>query len=84
MTDTPKHINDLHLKLWLKKPPGERLYQAIIDIDAMRNALRDAKRKLGLPLGDLDPVGEIEQRNLAKKNESGKASAKRDAPLDIL
>ena len=58
MTDTPQHIEDLQLKLWLEKTPGERLYQAIIDIDAMRMALIDAKKKLDLPLGDLDPVGE--------------------------
>ncbi len=58
MTDTPQHIKDIHLKLWLEKSPGERLYQAIIDIDVMRIALRNAKKKLGLPLGDLDPVGE--------------------------
>jgi hypothetical protein len=58
MTDTPQHIKDIHLKLWLAKPQGERLYQAIKDIEVMREALRDAKKKLGLPLGDLDPVGE--------------------------
>lgn len=58
MIDTTQHIKDLQLKLWLDKSPGERLYQAIIDIEAMRKALRDAKEKLGLPLGDLDPVGE--------------------------
>ena len=58
MIDTPQHIKNLQLKLWLEKPPGERLCQTIIDIDAMRIALREAKKKLGLPLGDLDPVGE--------------------------
>ena len=59
MTDTPQHIKDLQLKLWLAKSPGERLYQAIKDIDDMRKALRDVKKRLGLPLGDLDPVGEL-------------------------
>jgi len=44
MTDTPQHIKDLQLQLWLSKSPGERLYQAINDIEAMRNALRDAKK----------------------------------------
>ncbi len=66
MTDTPQHISDIHLKLWLAKSPGERLYQAIKDIEAMREAPRDAKNKLGLPLGDLDPVGEY----LKKKEEN--------------
>ena len=64
MTDTPQHIKALHLKLWLEKTPGERLYQAIKDIDNMRQALRDVKKRMGLPLGDLDPVGEY----LAQKN----------------
>ena len=59
MTDTPKHIADIQLKLWMEKSPGERLYQAIIDIEAMRNALRDAKKNLNLSLGDLDPVGDF-------------------------
>ena len=62
MTDTPQYIKDIQLELWLLKSPGERLYQAINDIDAMRHALRDAKTKLGLPLGDLDPVGEYFKR----------------------
>jgi hypothetical protein len=66
MTDTPQHIKDLQLKLWLEKTPGERLYQTIIDLDAMRHALIDAKKNLGLPLGDLDPVGEY----LKKKNKN--------------
>jgi len=25
MTDTPQHIKELQLKIWLSKPPGERL-----------------------------------------------------------
>lgn len=58
MNDTPQHIKDIQLRLWLAKTPGERLYQFLIDNDAMLNALREAKKKLGLPLGDLDPVGE--------------------------
>ena len=58
MNDTPQYIKEIQLKLWLEKTPGERLYQTIIDIDAMRNNLRNVKTKLGLPLGDLDPVGE--------------------------
>lgn len=57
MNDSPNHIRELQHKLWMQKAPGERLYQAIMDIDAMRNALRETKIKLGLPLGDLDPVG---------------------------
>jgi hypothetical protein len=34
MTDTPKHIKDLQLKIWLSKPPMERLKQFLIDNEA--------------------------------------------------
>ena len=66
MTDTPEHIAEMQLKLWLEKPPGERLHQSIINIEDMRNALRDLKKRQGLPIDGLDPVGEY----LRKKNES--------------
>jgi hypothetical protein len=66
VNDTPEHIKQLQLELWLKKSPGERLYQAIKDIDDMRKALRDVKRRLGLPLGDLDPVGEYLKKKQGK------------------
>jgi hypothetical protein len=70
MTDTPQHIKDIQLKLWLSKTPGERLYQAIIDIEAMRIALRDTKKKLGLPLFDLDPVGEYLEKQKKSVNKT--------------
>lgn len=54
MTDTPEHIQKLQLKLWLSKTPGERLYQFLVDNDAMLNGLRQAKQKMDIPLGDLD------------------------------
>ena len=62
MTDTPQHIKEMQLKLWLEKSPGERLYQAIKDIDDMRNALRETKLKMGWPLGTLDPMDEIRKK----------------------
>jgi hypothetical protein len=70
MTDTPQHIKDLQLKLWLDKTPGERLYQFIIDNDAMLNGLREAKRKLGIPLGDLDFVGEYLKKKQQTENKT--------------
>lgn len=54
MTDTPSHIHELQLKLWLSKPPGERLYQFLMDNDAMLKGLRQAKKKMGISLGNLD------------------------------
>ena len=54
MTDTPEHIKDLQLKLWLSKSPGERLYQFLVDNDIMMKGLIDTKKKLNIPLGELD------------------------------
>ena len=58
MTDTPQHVKDLHLKLWMDKTPEERLLQFLTDNGYMYQALREYKINNGLPLGDLDPVGE--------------------------
>ncbi len=68
MTDTPRHIHELQLKLWLSKAPGERLYQFLMDNDAMLNGLRQAKQKLGISLGDLDFAGEY-LKNKQKANQ---------------
>ena len=35
MTDTPQHIKDLQLKIWLSKPPMERLRQMMEDNAAL-------------------------------------------------
>lgn len=61
MTDTPRHINDIHLKLWNEKSMGERLYIILRDLEQMREALRQFKKSKNLPLGDLDPVGEYQK-----------------------
>lgn len=68
MNDTPKHIKDLQLQLWLSKSPGERLYQFLLDNDFMLNGLRDAKKKMGIPLGDLDFANEYLEKK--KSNSS--------------
>lgn len=46
MTDTPKHIKELQLKIWLSKPPGERLRQFLADNDAMYKAILKAKEQM--------------------------------------
>jgi hypothetical protein len=58
VTDTSQHIKDLQLKLWMQKTPGERLYQFLMDNDAMLNALRKVKKEMDIPPGDLDFVNE--------------------------
>ena len=35
MTDTPQEIKDLQLKIWLSKPPMERLHQFMTDNEAL-------------------------------------------------
>jgi hypothetical protein len=67
MTDTPQHIKDLQLQLWLSKTPGERLYQFLTDNETMLNGLREAKKKMGIPLGDLDFAGEYLKSKESKK-----------------
>ena len=58
MTDTPQHINELQLNLWMSKSPEERLYSFLTDNETMYQALREYKIKNNLPLDGLDPVGE--------------------------
>jgi len=35
MHDTPQHIKDLQLQIWLSKPPMERLRQFLVDNEAL-------------------------------------------------
>ncbi len=35
MTDTPQHIKELQLKIWLSKSPAERLKQFLEDNEAL-------------------------------------------------
>ena len=46
MNDTPEHIKQLQLKIWLAKPPGERLRQFLIDNDQFFKFLEQAKKSL--------------------------------------
>lgn len=54
MTDTPDHIKELQLKLWMLKTPEERLYQYLVDSDALWNALHQSKIERGILLNDLE------------------------------
>ncbi len=46
MTDTPQHIKDLQLKIWLSKPPGERLKQFLIDNEDFYRFCKQVKENL--------------------------------------
>lgn len=54
MNDTPQHIKDLQLKLWLSKTPEERLLQFLKDNDAMFQAIIKAKKELGIEYNPLE------------------------------
>ncbi len=43
MTDTPQHIKDLQLQIWLSKPPEERLRQFLIDNEVLYTFWKQAK-----------------------------------------
>jgi hypothetical protein len=43
MNDTPQHIKDLQLKIWLSKPPMERLRQMMEDNAALMKFWSEAR-----------------------------------------
>ncbi|MEO7312247.1 MAG: hypothetical protein ABIX01_17735 [Chitinophagaceae bacterium] len=43
MTDTPEHIKDLQLKIWLSKTPGQRIYQQLKDNEDLFHFWANAK-----------------------------------------
>lgn len=45
MTDTREHIKALQLKIWLSKPPMERLRQMIKDNEALLKFWSGARKK---------------------------------------
>ena len=49
MTDTPQHIKDIQLKIWLSKTPGERLRQFLIDNEALYLAWKKTKESQAKP-----------------------------------
>lgn len=46
MTDTPEHIKQLQLKIWLSKTPSERLIQFLNDNEAFFNLVNEMKKSL--------------------------------------
>lgn len=46
MQDTPQHIKDLQLKIWLAKTPMERLRQFLIDNQAFFQLTTEVRRSL--------------------------------------
>jgi hypothetical protein len=54
MTDTPQHIKDLQLKIWLSKPPMERLRQFLTDNEALYIFWQNAKKERAKQMEQLD------------------------------
>ena len=46
MRDTPKHVQEIQLKIWLDKTPGERLFQFLTDNNVMYKAILKAKEEI--------------------------------------
>jgi hypothetical protein len=46
MTDTPEHIKQLQLKIWLSKTPSEKLIQFLNDNEAFFNLVNEMKKSL--------------------------------------
>ena len=48
MTDTPQHIKELQLKIWLSKSPAERLKLFLEDNEALLKFFEKAKQSKGI------------------------------------
>ena len=46
MKDTPRDAQEIQLKIWLDKMPGERLFQFLTDNEAMYKAILKAKEEI--------------------------------------
>jgi hypothetical protein len=47
MNDTPQHIKELQMKIWLSKPPMERLRQMMEDNAALMRFWMEARKVNG-------------------------------------
>ena len=46
MQDTPEHIKQLQLDIWMSKPISERLERCIIDNDALLKFWKEARKNI--------------------------------------
>jgi hypothetical protein len=54
VNDTPRNIKNPQLKIWLSKPPAERLRQFLIDNEALQKFWETARKNLKQPLITID------------------------------
>ncbi len=60
MNDTPEEIKALQLKIWLSKPPMERLRQMMKDNEDLMKFWREAKKLNGhTEKGNRSPSGPV-------------------------
>ncbi len=55
MKDTPDHVQEIHLQIWLSKTPGERLLQALKNNEQMFLFSKEAKKAMDKLKGDSRP-----------------------------
>ncbi len=65
MTDTPQHIKDLQLKIWLSKSPMERLRQMMEDNASLFKFWANAKKSDPPKVSDNDII--ISPESILKK-----------------
>jgi hypothetical protein len=66
LTDTPKHIKNLQLQLWLNKTYEQRLLQFLTENEMMWNALKNAKKQM-----KIENVNPANNSMAAKNKEKG-------------
>jgi len=49
MTETPEHIKQMQLNIWLSKSPMERLFQFLQDNEALYNFWKKNSTSLSVP-----------------------------------
>lgn len=58
MNDTPQHIQDLQLELWLQKSPGERLLQGLKNNEAIFLLFKSAREEMLKVQGQQPPTSD--------------------------
>lgn len=56
MNDTPRHIKNLQLKIWLSKSPAERLRQFLTDNEALQKFWEKYRKKYRSGRGAYDQL----------------------------
>lgn len=61
MTDTPQDIKDIQLKIWLSKPPMERLRQMMKDNEALFRFWKNVRQEDDQPTNGKQNISDCHQ-----------------------